>query len=416
MPDDEKRFVLLNKIVVFFLFIGIPASISLYFIDGVPRELAHYIAILAINYFFLLYLNHKKQFTITGLYIVLAGDLATGSAPILLGLESQAQFLLLIIAGLPYLIFKRSWGFRRFLLSAFVVPIWFGVHYYCHRYPPVFELEPEVLELVGHVYGMIILVWATYIFYHFTVQTERYGDQIREQRDSLNDKNKRLERFNYMATHDLKTPVANIEGFHSLLEMDLENPSKDVVDSMKGIKMSVDRAKTIIHDLIEVTRHSNIREEVQVIDLKSTMNNITESMSVLIDETKTKLKVDFSRYPKVVFGSVAMHSILQNLVSNAIKYRSPDRAPLIEVSSSQEGQFAVLKVKDNGLGIDLKKEKGALFGMFQRVHTKAEGSGVGLYMIKNLVEEKGGAIDVESEVGKGTTFSVRIPQTIAPKN
>jgi signal transduction histidine kinase len=107
-----------------------------------------------------------------------------------------------------------------------------------------------------------------------------------------------------------------------------------------------------------------------------------------------------------VFGKNA-RSIVYNLLSNAIKYRSPDRPPVVRVHCRPEGEYSELSVSDNGLGLDLsadKREK--LFAMFKRLHNHVEGSGVGLYMVKRMIENAGGRIEVESTLGEGSTFKV----------
>jgi signal transduction histidine kinase len=96
------------------------------------------------------------------------------------------------------------------------------------------------------------------------------------------------------------------------------------------------------------------------------------------------------------------------LLSNALKYSSPDRKPEVKIVSYQEKEFTILQVSDNGLGLS-KENQSKIFGMFKRVHQHVEGSGIGLYIIKKMIENVGGKIEVKSEVGKGTTFKVVLP-------
>nr|WP_246853552.1 ATP-binding protein [Rufibacter aurantiacus] len=96
---------------------------------------------------------------------------------------------------------------------------------------------------------------------------------------------------------------------------------------------------------------------------------------------------------------------MYNFISNAIKYRSPQRTPLIRITSKKEGDFCVLTVEDNGLGIDASQQD-KLFAMFQRLHDHVEGTGIGLYIVKKIIDNSGGKIEVESEKGKGSTFKV----------
>jgi len=409
---EQKRGVLLNKIVWYFLLIGIPTSITLWYMDAVPNEFAVYIGALALSYIGLLILNSKGHFTITALYIVFAGDLATCSTPILLGPDTNAQFLLLLIAGLPFLLFHKNWGKRRLLMALMVFPMWVAVEWYCHSYEPMVILEPWVIEVIGYFYGAVVIGFSIYIFYHFTVQNERYAKKIKEQRNLLDDKNKRLEQFSYMATHDLKTPIANIEGFFELLGMDLEDPNQEVQESLDGIAKSISQAKSTIHDLIGVIKMVSLVEQVEEVALEEVMKGVSDGLSLQIEEHQVHIDVDFTDCPSINFGKVGTRSILQNLVSNAIKYRSPDRKPHIQIRSETNDQQVILSVSDNGLGIDMDTDGKKLFGMFKRIHTNAEGSGMGLYVIKSMVEDRGGRIEVNSELGKGSKFSVILPRII----
>jgi signal transduction histidine kinase len=109
-----------------------------------------------------------------------------------------------------------------------------------------------------------------------------------------------------------------------------------------------------------------------------------------------------------VFSEKNLRSILYNLLSNALKYGHPDRAPRIRVACVPEGDDLVLTVQDNGLGLNGPQQK-HLFQLFQRLHTHVEGSGLGLYMVKKIVENAGGTIEVQSQVNEGTTFTIRFP-------
>lgn len=112
--------------------------------------------------------------------------------------------------------------------------------------------------------------------------------------------------------------------------------------------------------------------------------------------------------PALVMAEKNLRSLLYNLVSNALKYHHPDRPPVVRVGCRAEGAFRVLRVQDNGLGLS-EGQQAKLFGLFERLHTHVEGTGVGLYMVKKLVENAGGTIAVQSRAGEGSTFVVRLP-------
>ena len=116
---------------------------------------------------------------------------------------------------------------------------------------------------------------------------------------------------------------------------------------------------------------------------------------------KLDLKVETCNYIRI-----HIRSILQNLISNAIKYKRSDSVPVIRISTEESDDYLILTVKDNGMGMDLEKIGGRLFGMFQVFHNNSNGKGLGLFIIKRQVEKLGGKIEVESTPGVGTTFSV----------
>ncbi|PZR30514.1 MAG: two-component sensor histidine kinase, partial [Azospira oryzae] len=105
-----------------------------------------------------------------------------------------------------------------------------------------------------------------------------------------------------------------------------------------------------------------------------------------------------------------VNSILYNLISNAIRYRSIERTPVVKVSSHEDGEYYFIDVEDNGLGIDLNQNKDNLFKLYKRFHFHVEGKGLGLYLVKTQIESLGGQIEVTSKVNEGTTFKVVLPQ------
>ena len=141
------------------------------------------------------------------------------------------------------------------------------------------------------------------------------------------------------------------------------------------------------------------------IDVASIIRDVLLDLPPLLAETGGRSDVGVWTCPKLVFSEKNLRSVVYNLLSNALKYRHPDREPLVRVHSYFEGKYVVLEVQDNDLGMDISTER-PLFGLFQRYHTHVEGSGAGLYMVKKIVENAGGRIAVQSQVGTGSTFSV----------
>ena len=125
--------------------------------------------------------------------------------------------------------------------------------------------------------------------------------------------------------------------------------------------------------------------------------------------THAHLALDVARCPTLSFSPKNLRSIIYNLLSNALKYRDPARRPVVQLRCHASPTHVILEVQDNGLGLDAAQQ-GQLFVMFQRLHSHVDGSGVGLYMVKKIVENAGGTIVVQSEAGVGSTFVVALPQ------
>lgn len=221
--------------------------------------------------------------------------------------------------------------------------------------------------------------------------------------------NNDLDNFVYTASHDLKAPVLNIEGLVYVLNKALRSNQMDEVFPMLGMmETSVLKFKDTIQALTEVAKvNKNVDDEVVAINIVALFEDIKISIQDIIESSGAIITTKF-QHVDVSFSKSNLRSILLNLVVNAIKYRSPNRQPIINLSSKKEGDRFVLKIQDNGLGI-AKEYHSRIFLMFKRIHTQVEGTGIGLYLVKRIVENQGGTIAIESEINKGTTFTISLP-------
>lgn len=220
--------------------------------------------------------------------------------------------------------------------------------------------------------------------------------------------NNDLDNFVYTASHDLKAPVLNIEGLvYALTKILHENNNEKVNLMIEMIRKSIIKFKDTIQALTEVAKaNKNIEDELELIDIEELLEDIKFSIKDLIDSSKATIITDFEQND-IFFSKSNLRSIIINLITNAIKYRS-DEDPLIRVSFRVDCNNSYLSVSDNGLGIPEEFFK-KIFLMFKRVHSHAEGTGIGLYLVKRVVENEGGSVFLESEIGKGSTFSITLP-------
>jgi len=262
-------------------------------------------------------------------------------------------------------------------------------HYLQLKYiPDIFENEVRGIIVVG-------------IDFTERIVSERKLD---EQNQELIRINADLDNFIYTASHDLKAPVSNLEGLFLALLSEVELKGS-LVPMKQMIDVSFTRFKNTIKDLTEISKvHREDDQNLELIKLKELCNEITMDIKNEIESTQTQIHFDF-KISEIQFSRKNARSIIYNLLSNAIKYRSPERSPEISFITYDALPYTVLEIKDNGLGI-LPQNLTKIFGMFKRGHDHVEGSGIGLYIVKKIIENAGGKIEVTSEVEKGSTFTV----------
>lgn len=245
----------------------------------------------------------------------------------------------------------------------------------------------------------------------FTKITRDLSERIKN--ETLMKKNKELHQVNtdldnfiYTASHDLKAPITNLEGLLSLVEKmispKLNENEKRIIEKM-GTSLS--RLQSTIESLIEVTKaQKNLEEAKELVSIKEVLEEVKEEIKPLIISSKARISEDL-QVQELTFAKANLRSILYNLLSNAIKYRSHERQAEVQVITYREGSQIVLSVRDNGLGLS-ETQQAKLFTMFKRFHRDVEGTGIGLYIVKRVIENYGGKIQVQSKPNEGTEFKL----------
>ena len=221
--------------------------------------------------------------------------------------------------------------------------------------------------------------------------------------------NTELEQFAYVASHDLQEPLRMVSSFLNLLEKRMDGQLDDT--SRQYIHFAVDgamRMKKLILALLEYSRVGTNKEDFAPVDL----NEVVQYVTNVLDENikKNTALITFKFLPVITANKTLITHLFLNLVNNALKYHG-DKEPEIEVGSTEDKDWYIFYVKDNGIGID-PKFFDKIFIIFQRLHNKNEysGTGIGLAICKKIVEIHKGKIWVESEAGKGSTFYFSIPK------
>ncbi len=223
--------------------------------------------------------------------------------------------------------------------------------------------------------------------------------------DIIAAQNSRLFNFAHIVSHNLRSHTSNLSLLAQLIE-DIDDP-KEKEELIKEVKTISSNLNTTIEHLNEiVTIQTNNKQERVPVKFKDALKLVINGISHMISISNCQIRSDFSQVEKINYIPAYLESILLNLITNAIKYKHPERDPVITIKSYMEKGSTYLKVSDNGRGIDLSLFKDKVFGMYKTFHYNKDAVGIGLFLTKNQVESLDGTINVESEVNKGTTFTI----------
>lgn len=229
------------------------------------------------------------------------------------------------------------------------------------------------------------------------------NEELNESIDELSRINQELDNFVYSASHDLKAPLNNIEGLVGLLEP-TDDRDTEQVEILQLISKSVRQFKEVVNDMTFMAQTAKENQEMHLVDFPTLMSEIKNDLRHLINSTGATIVLDLDiKYIQYLRKEV--RSILSNLMANAIKYKHPDRSPRITVRTTVTSKEILLEVEDNGRGIEAEYIP-ELFDKYFRISSTIEGSGLGLFIVKKMVENRGGRIEVVSKKGEGSRFSV----------
>ncbi len=239
------------------------------------------------------------------------------------------------------------------------------------------------------------------------VTKEKNQEREREQLiRELTQNNKDLKQFSYITSHNFRAPLSNLTGLLNLLE-DVPIENEELQEILNGFKRSTLLLNETIDDLVKVViikDNPSIQKENVVI--KEVFENVFFQLNNQISLHKPTIKFEIDDHLALHINKAYLESIILNLMSNAIKYRALNKTPKINIKATTKDNFVILTIKDNGIGIDLDKNKEKIFGLYQRFHNYPDSKGLGLYLVKSQVEAMNGTIEVESQVNKGTQFTL----------
>tara|TARA_B100000949_G_scaffold235130_1_gene256631 strand:- start:2776 stop:4602 length:1827 start_codon:yes stop_codon:yes gene_type:complete len=217
--------------------------------------------------------------------------------------------------------------------------------------------------------------------------------------------NQKLISFAHIVSHNLRSHSANFSMLLGFL-----NSEKDPQERKRIIDMLTQASDNLLETLGNLNQvvdvNTKTSETKKSLNLRKNITGVLHNLSAFLENNHTQIINNVGDNMEVKCVPAYLDSIILNLVSNAVKYKSPDRPPLITINAMKSKKGILLSISDNGLGIDLDKYGDKIFGMYKTFHNREDAKGFGLYLIKNQIEAMGGSITVQSEVDKGTTFNV----------
>jgi PAS domain S-box-containing protein len=221
----------------------------------------------------------------------------------------------------------------------------------------------------------------------------------------LQEQNRQLDEFAHIISHNLRSPVGNIQALIKLLDDNSTlSDYKVIFDKIRNVSKNLSETMNDLMDTMKVRENTSV--ERQEVKFKEVLDKVVQSLEGDLIQAEASVTFDFNEASSLYYPKAYLESIFQNLLTNALKYRSADRRPLIHFETRKTNHAVELRVSDNGLGIDMEKFGDKLFGLHKTFHYHDEARGVGLFLIKTQVEAMGGTITAESIVDHGTTFII----------
>jgi len=364
-------------------------------------------------YFAVPFFNYFDNFFGARYVISVGSPLWIGTANLFIGGSFSQGAGVMASMAITYVAFQKKNKVRWILLSLNII-VYLVTTIYVNNYGPINGVIDFPFDEISVFVGG--LGWTIVVLYTFEKDKDTLLENLKTKNQELYAATEELERFTYIASHDLKSPLRNIISFIGLIERNLKKEKyDDIQENLNFVKTGAEQMHFLVKDILELSKlKSQEVVEHTSVDLNLVLEKAARNLKGEIEEKGAAL--DCRKLPIYYGNELEMVLLFQNFIQNGIKYNESEQ-PTISVSGKEERDYIQLSFADNGIGIE-KEYHEQIFQFFKRLHnsTKYQGTGLGLGLCKRIINNYNGEVKVESVIGKGSIFTIILPVVKVPKS
>lgn len=410
----ESRVVYKNALLRAQLALLSGAICSIYIVidllNGIQAYIPLYMAGIAMSAL-VIQLNRKKHYLLASVILLITANMLVFLLA-KLGASEGGVFFYFISTSVTSVVVLNPINKRLGMLFVALSIMLAGMAYFSKD----FSIRPpdhsEVYIRISFTINFLLGLLSSVLILNFVMKRNSESEeQLMQKNEELEKINEELDRFVYSASHDMRAPLSTLLGLLNLAK--LSHHPEELVHYHQKMTERIRTMEGFIKEVTNYSRNSRLEIKTSQINLRSILDEIKESFDYLAGEARVKVKIDI--HPELEFYSdkERLKVILNNLVSNAIKYHDPEKSyRFVQVSALLNDAHCIIEVTDNGIGVQPEYQE-KLFDMFFRASENSEGSGLGLYIVKETVQRMNGQITCRSEKHRASTFEVIIPKGVA---
>lgn len=406
-----------NRICIINTFLTIQGGLFVNYI--MPHQGIHlFIIFSGFCYLIGLYFNYLQQFLWAKMLPSLVAIFSVFYVSSVLGAESNVHTLYTIIIIGAMMAHTESP--RNVQMTLIAVPIILTLILFSTNFS-LFEssvfISTETKQKIASNVFFINIISSIIATYFYLRRTQLFKENIKRSRDELDEKyselqkvNQEMDRFVYSVSHDLRAPIVSSLGLIGIAMK--EEEIEKIKYYLNLQEKSLWKLEKFIREILSYSRNNRSEFRAENIDIQEVVEEVLAAQNLELEIPSIKAQVEFELNTHVYTDAQRLTAVLNNLVSNAVRYRNKNSVQsFLHISVESNVDDIYIKITDNGLGIG-EEHLPKIFDMFYRAHTRSEGSGLGLYIVKEVIDKLGGNITVSSTLGEGTTFEISLPNLI----